>query len=356
MQTTWTSDRATISSTVCVTTGTPCVVAKARAFSGERLTSPTRRAPGVCAMACACRPAIMPVPTMAKPEWEGEDMGGALSGREAERGSLRPQSRPRKFRSNLDPESRSNTDRERRMSVPGPLLHGERIGRIGQSGWRWWRRPSSSIFLRCEVNFFGTTAIMSPNPPCTAWPGSAGSGVTRATEQYYPLLHSFFWLQHALWGDHPLGYRLVSLGLHAASGVLFGLFLKRLMGPGAWVAALLFAPHPVHVESVAWIAEQKIRFRFFLSHGDADLPAIRRNAPFAILLCGAGFFPSVPGVQDSHGHTARGLAGGFLVEAGPARMETRWETLVPWLVLGAGCGLFSGLDRAALWRCGSGGL
>jgi len=42
-----------------------------------------------------------------------------------------------------------------------------------------------------------------------------------ATEQYYPLLHSAFWVQHRLWGDHPLGYHIVTVLMHAGSAVLF---------------------------------------------------------------------------------------------------------------------------------------
>ena len=44
-----------------------------------------------------------------------------------------------------------------------------------------------------------------------------------ATQQYYPLLHTAFWVQHAIWGDHPLGYHLFTLLLHAGSAVLFAL-------------------------------------------------------------------------------------------------------------------------------------
>jgi len=78
-----------------------------------------------------------------------------------------------------------------------------------------------------------------------------------ATQQYYPLLHSAFWIEHRLWGDATLGYHLANLFEHATAACLLGLLLRRLAIPGAWLAALLFAVHPVCVESVAWISEQK---------------------------------------------------------------------------------------------------
>lgn len=78
-----------------------------------------------------------------------------------------------------------------------------------------------------------------------------------ATQQYYPLLHSAFWMEHRFWGDAPMGYHIANVLLHAAAACLFGLLLLRLTVPGAWFAAWLFALHPVCVESVAWITEQK---------------------------------------------------------------------------------------------------
>src|SRR4051812_15437990 len=78
-----------------------------------------------------------------------------------------------------------------------------------------------------------------------------------ATQQYYPVLHSVFWIEHQCWGDHPLGYHLINVLQHATAAWLFLRLLQRLAVPGAYFAAAVFALHPVCTESVAWIAEQK---------------------------------------------------------------------------------------------------
>jgi tetratricopeptide (TPR) repeat protein len=78
-----------------------------------------------------------------------------------------------------------------------------------------------------------------------------------ATQQYYPLLHAAFWLEHRLWGDSTLGYHLANVALHAAAAWLLVLILRRLTFPAPLLAGLVFALHPVCVESVAWISEQK---------------------------------------------------------------------------------------------------
>jgi hypothetical protein len=89
------------------------------------------------------------------------------------------------------------------------------------------------------------------------------SGLTRiwyelgATQQYYPILHSAFWFENLAFGYDALPYRLVNFGLHLTVAWLVYRLLSKLAIPGALLAAGIFALHPVHVETVAWVSEQK---------------------------------------------------------------------------------------------------
>ncbi len=88
---------------------------------------------------------------------------------------------------------------------------------------------------------------------------------TDAPSQYFPLVYTAFRIEYGLWGLDPFGYHLINVLLHAANALLLWLLLRRLEIAGAWFAAAVFALHPVHVESVAWITERKNVMSLFFS-------------------------------------------------------------------------------------------
>lgn len=83
------------------------------------------------------------------------------------------------------------------------------------------------------------------------------------TTRFYGLWHPTAWMSHMLdatvWGDWAGGHHLSSVFIHAGGSVLLYLFFREATGD-VWrsaAVALLFAVHPLHVESVAWISERK---------------------------------------------------------------------------------------------------
>jgi len=170
-----------------------------------------------------------------------------------------------------------------------------------------------------------------------------------ATQQYYPVLHSAFWIEHQLWGDATAGYHLWNVLLHAASACLLALVLRKLgLGRAGqvdvpWLAAGIFALHPVGVESVAWISEQKntLSTLFYLLaalaylewHGGGARRPLERywlaTGLFALALLSKTVTATLPAAL---------LLGGWW-------RQGRWSgkrdvvPLLPWFALGAAAGI-----------------
>lgn len=98
---------------------------------------------------------------------------------------------------------------------------------------------------------------LTANPHLADLAGLARIWVPGHTPQYYPAVFTSFWLQEKLHGLAPFGYHLVNVLLHAGAALLAWRLFHELGLRGAGFVGLFFALHPVHVESVAWIAERK---------------------------------------------------------------------------------------------------
>ncbi len=176
-----------------------------------------------------------------------------------------------------------------------------------------------------------------------------------ATQQYYPVLHSAFWVEHRLWGDTALGYHAANVLLHVAASILLYRVLRRLGLPGARLAALVFALHPVGVESVAWIAEQKntLSAVFCLSAALAYLRFDGGRRAGSYVLATALFAAALL----SKSVTAT-LPAALLVIFWWRRGRLSWRgdvlPLVPWFCLAAASGaMTSWMERAFIGARGS---
>ena len=109
-------------------------------------------------------------------------------------------------------------------------------------------------FIWDDEIYAGNPALQQPGGLFKIWT------MQSLEEHYYrgfPMVYTTFWLERRLWGLQPMGYHLVNIVIHILNAILVWLILKRMRLRGAWMAAAVFALHPVHVESVAWISERK---------------------------------------------------------------------------------------------------
>ena len=109
-------------------------------------------------------------------------------------------------------------------------------------------------FVWDDVTMIGSTAVREPGGLRQIW---FAPGEIPAEGHYWPLTYTGFWLQHKLWGARAAGFHVLNVLLHLANTLLLWRLLRREAVAGAWLAAAVFALHPVHVESVAWIIELK---------------------------------------------------------------------------------------------------
>jgi tetratricopeptide (TPR) repeat protein len=96
-------------------------------------------------------------------------------------------------------------------------------------------------------------------------------GVT-VSNYYRPMMTLGYLLGYKIFGLRPYGFHLVSLSLHALVVCLVFALTKRLTGDraGAFVASAWFALHPIHTESVAWIAavvDLELTFFYLITFG-----------------------------------------------------------------------------------------
>ena len=166
------------------------------------------------------------------------------------------------------------------------------------------------------------------------------------------MLHTAFWVEHRLWGDATLGYHLANIFWHATAAFLVALILRRLAIPGAYLAAAIFALHPIQAESVAWISEQKntLSAVFYLA---AMLTYLHFDqTQRTSLYCGAmGLFLLA---ILSKTVTAT-LLGGLLVIFWWQRGRLSWKgdvrPLVPFFLLGASGGIITAWWELKINNC-----
>ena len=162
--------------------------------------------------------------------------------------------------------------------------------------------------------------------------------------QYFPLTYSSFRIEHALWGLNTTGYHWVNLLLHVSNALLVWAVLARLGVPGAWLAAAIFALHPVQVESVAWITERKnvlMGFSFLLTlHAWIAFVDERTRRKWIFYCLALIFYVLALSAKTTACTLPAALLLILWLQKRPITMR-RLMQIVPFVVLGIGMGLLA---------------
>jgi tetratricopeptide (TPR) repeat protein len=175
-----------------------------------------------------------------------------------------------------------------------------------------------------------------------------------ATQQYYPVLYTAFWLEHRLWGDAATAYHLLNVAFHATAAFLLFRVLRRVAVPGACLAASIFALHPVCVESVAWVSEQKntLSAVFYFLAALAYLRFERERRPGTYLV-GAVLFALALMSKSVTATLPAALLVVLWWKRGSLSLKHEFLPLAPWLALGAGSGwMTTWMERAHVGASG----
>src|SRR5437667_728687 len=166
-------------------------------------------------------------------------------------------------------------------SQPPPHERPEPVARALRQGWLSWLVPvvialvTFAAFLPTLQNQFvdwddAKNFLENPHYSGLGWTHLHWMWTTHLGH-YIPLTWMTLGLDYLLWGMNPVGYHLTNLLLHAANAVVFFFVVRRILalalpGPSerghalavsAGFAALVFAIHPLRVESVAWVTERR---------------------------------------------------------------------------------------------------
>src|SRR5213594_1056345 len=166
-------------------------------------------------------------------------------------------------------------------SQPPPHERPEPVARALLQGWLSWLVPVVIALITCAaflptlqnqfVNLDDNDNFLdNPHYRGLAWTHLRWMWTTHLGH-YIPLTWMTLGLDYLLWGMNPVGYHLTSLLLHAANAVVFFFVVRRILtralpspserghalAVSAGFAALVFAIHPLRVESVAWVTERR---------------------------------------------------------------------------------------------------